>query len=117
VEQVRLEPRLVDALVRHEYRLHTRELARLLEVAVATSRSEYLSLTDEVEEELARSREGKSTSAAGSMAPSSGLCAEEVARVLDEVGGNVTHAAQRFGVSRHALHRLMKSHGIARKLE
>ena len=120
VTQVRLEPRLVDALVRHEYRLHTRELARLLEVAVATSRSEYLSLTDEVEEELARSKEGnagRSTSAAGSMAPSSGLSAEEVSRVLDEVGGNVTHAAQRFGVSRHALHRLMKSHGIARKLE
>jgi DNA-binding NtrC family response regulator len=117
VEQVRLEPRLVDALVRHEYRLHTRELSRLLEVAVATSRSEYLSLTDEVEEELARSREGKSTSAVGSMVSSPGLTAEEVARVLVEVGGNVTHAAQRFGVSRHALHRLMKSHGIARKLE
>jgi transcriptional regulator of acetoin/glycerol metabolism len=111
--KLRVEPRLVDALVRHEYRLHTRELQRLLEVAVATSRGEYLSLTEEVTAELGASSQSTATTAAGSLPPP----AEELSRVLMETGGNVTQAAQRLGLSRYAVHRLIKNHGLARKFE
>src|SRR5690606_37699777 len=44
----RLDPHLVDRLVRHTYRYHTRELARLLRVSIASSPGEYLMLTPEV---------------------------------------------------------------------
>ena len=52
-DRPRVEARLMDALVRHRYTEHTRELMRLLQVALKTSRQVFLELTPEVEQALA----------------------------------------------------------------
>lgn len=47
-----VEPRLLDALLRHEYAEHTRELHRLLGIALTSSPGDYLALTPAVEAAL-----------------------------------------------------------------
>ena len=113
---VRIQPHLVDALLRHHYSEHTRELDRLLGLSIETSRGDYLLLTSEVQAELSRARSeaaalGQSTQPA---APGEGLGVAEVAAALASAGGNVTQAANLLGLSRHAVHRLMKQHGLTR---
>src|SRR5690606_3433155 len=49
----RIDPLLVESLIRHDYRAHTRELEQLLLTAIADSREDFVALTPEVERLLA----------------------------------------------------------------
>jgi DNA-binding NtrC family response regulator len=106
----RLDPSLVESLVRHDYAFHTRELERLLAVALSTSPTNYIAATPEFLSEL------RIVESEGAAVPTgereSEFGRERIARVLSEVDGKVMVAAERLGVSRHALRRLMQKHGI-----
>jgi transcriptional regulator of acetoin/glycerol metabolism len=89
-----------------------------LHVAITTSRGQYLSLTPEVQEELALPRTGAdSRSSELPPAAAESPAAGEITRALEDVRGNVTQAANRLGLSRHALHRLIKAHGIVKRFD
>lgn len=130
----RTEPRLVDALLRHHYTEHTRELARLLAVSIATSHGGYLRLTPEVERELSGETRTSALPPAGTTEPLArrtrpppagqtmkqpaeppGPSAAELARVLEATSGNVNAAARRLGVSRFTVYRWMKTHGLVKR--
>ncbi len=106
-DHAQLDPRLVEALLRHDYTHHLRELERLLWLAVSTSRDSFLALTPEVEAELrttARAPEKESTEEP---------TADAIRAALGKNG--VSEAARKLGLkSRYALYRLMKKHGIER---
>ena len=102
----RLDPDLVERLLRHTFTHHLRELERLLFLAVSTSRGAFVELTREVEGEL---RPQGATPAASTDEPDE----ERVRAALAEAGGNVTRAARALGLkNRFALYRLMKRFGI-----
>lgn len=48
----RISPQLVEALLRHEYTHHVRELERLMWVALSTSREQFLALTPQLVAEM-----------------------------------------------------------------
>jgi len=101
-EHAELDPRLIEALLRHEYTHHLRELERLVWLAVSTSRDSFVALTPEVEAEL-RPIEREVAAAEPT--------ADAIREALATAG--VTEAAKRLGLkSRYALYRLMKKHGI-----
>ena len=104
--RVRIEPRLVELLLRHQYTYHTRELERVLRVAVETSREGYLAVTEPVLSEL------------GVIAPSQSvesgeLDARAVQQALTEQHYNIGKTAERLGISRHVLYRLMKKFDLS----
>jgi two-component system nitrogen regulation response regulator GlnG/two-component system response regulator HydG len=101
----RLHPDLVEALVRHRYTLHVRELLRLLWQAIATSPADHLALTPEVRAELSL----------GSASPAaSPPDREAIVAALAAANGRTAVAAAALGLSsRFALYRLMKRFGIA----
>jgi two-component system nitrogen regulation response regulator GlnG/two-component system response regulator HydG len=103
---VRIDPALVERLARHPYRHHTRELERLLRVAISSSPGEFLALAAEVEAELGEAEED-STDGAGEVAGR-----ERVAAALEASGGRIGQAAAQLGITRHAMRRLMKKHGL-----
>lgn len=131
--RLHLEPRLLDALLRHSYRLHVRELHRLLELSLATSGPSCLELTPAVVEELAAAQgvpnpppptrtpppapppapppRSAHPPSAGPPRPLVG----DVEAALAETEGNVSHAALRLGISRFALIRLLRNYGLARR--
>ncbi len=91
---------LTDALVRHRYRLHHRELERLLRLARRHSPPSELGLSPEVEAELDLPSPQVETSA-------------DAVRAALAASKNASEAAKRLGLpSRFALHRLMKRLGI-----
>lgn len=91
---------LTDALVRHQYRLHHRELERLLRLARRHSPPSELGLPPEVEAELDLPLPNVDTSAAA-------------VRAALSASKNASEAAKRLGLpSRFALHRLIKRLGI-----
>jgi two-component system nitrogen regulation response regulator GlnG/two-component system response regulator HydG len=99
----RVHPDLVEALVRHRYTLHVRELHRLLWRAVSTSPADHLAFTPEVRDEL-------SLSPAAAAVPPDRAAIEAA---LAAAGGRAALAAEALGLrSRYALYRLMKKHGI-----
>jgi len=103
----RLHPDLVDALVRHRYTHHVRELLRLLWLAIATSPGDFIALTPEV-------RAGLSLGPAASTAAAPDQAAIEAA--LAAAGGRTSVAASALGLSsRFALYRLMKRYGMAQE--
>ena len=77
---------------------------------------DYLLLTREVQAELSRARSelGGIAQSDPAPAPGDGLGAAEVVTALASAGGNVTQAANLLGISRHAVHRLMRQHGLGR---
>jgi two-component system nitrogen regulation response regulator GlnG/two-component system response regulator HydG len=100
----RVDPRLVVALLRHEYTHHLRELERLLWLAVTTTREPFVALTREVEAEIHL----PAPAVAGE--PS----ADQIRAALAATSGNVSHAAKKLGLaSRYQLYRLMKRHGVS----
>jgi two-component system nitrogen regulation response regulator GlnG/two-component system response regulator HydG len=102
----RLDPDLVERLLRHTFTHHLRELERLLFLAVSTSRGAFVELTREVEAEL---RTQGATTSASTDEPDE----ERVRAALGDAGGNVTRAARALGLkNRFALYRLMKRFGI-----
>lgn len=109
--EARMDPDLVDALVRHRYTQHTRELQRLLQLSIATSSDGYLALTEEVMAELCEQPPGAEIGTFERAQPPAG---DVVASALAAAGGNVTQAAESLGLSRHALRRLMKRYRLSR---
>jgi transcriptional regulator of acetoin/glycerol metabolism len=104
-----VDPLLLDGLLRHRYTHHTRELSRLLRLSMTTSPPDYLAATPEVMREL-RTTDGPAATAS-SPRPAEHT-REEVQAVLRSADGNVTQAAERLGMSRHALHRLIRKFGL-----
>lgn len=98
------EPRLVDALLRHRYDHHLRELERLLLIAFESSPAEYVALTSKLAAELDLER---TTTVAE---PDR----ETVERALARAGGSATKAARVLGLkNRYVLYRLAKKYGLA----
>lgn len=103
------EPRLLEALLRHDYELNTRELERIVRTALGSSKNRYVALTPEVEAELTPREESSDAAALDPLA----LDKETVTRVLAEANGSPTDAAKRLGLkNRHVFYRLMKKHGL-----
>jgi len=109
--EARMDPDLVDALVRHRYTQHTRELQRLLQLSIATSTDGYLALTEEV---LAELHEEPPQAQLGTSERAQPPAGDVVASALAAAQGNVTQAAESLGLSRHALRRLMKRYRLSR---
>lgn len=137
----RIDSMLVDGLVRHRYTLHTRELERLLWVALASSHGNFLALTPEVHAELERVSPAEKDQPVETAVSRPSVDTRESSRRDDEMRrekkaaprpsfdpidrgaieaallnaqGSVTDAARRLGLkNRFVLYRLMKRHGIA----
>jgi two-component system nitrogen regulation response regulator GlnG/two-component system response regulator HydG len=104
----RVHPDLIDALVRHQFTTHTRELEHLLWTALSTSRDEFVALTEAVSSALALT--GHPVAAP---APERTPEREEIVAALAAASGNVTNAARALGLSsRFVLYRLMRRHGL-----
>lgn len=123
--QPNVDPRLIEQLVRRPYLTHVAELGFLLEEAMARSDGAQLSpLSDDI---LQRPRQAKSGSPADppmGLAPPAPLPDEaegstrlpdaaEAQRALDEAQGSVVRAAQRLGINRHQLNRLIRRHQLS----
>lgn len=103
--QPRIDPSLMDLLIRHEYTHHVRELESFLWQAMTESLGRHLMLTPQLAEALAP-RASQPTSAE--------LTPEVIQACLNEVGGNQTKAYKALGLkNRHVLYRLIKKHDIS----
>jgi len=103
VPEARVDPSLLDLLVRHQYTHHVRELDRLLWIAFSTSRGNFIAATDAVCAEVRLPSEEPRDLDQGALQ-----------EALSAAGGNVTDAARRLGLkNRFVLYRLMKRFGIA----
>ncbi|MCU0657651.1 MAG: sigma 54-interacting transcriptional regulator [Polyangiaceae bacterium] len=95
----RIDPELIEALLRYPFTTHARELEAIALVALARSRHGFLAMTDEILEKLVDPRRDP---------PSPDEIREALARE-----GSVTRAFRALGLpSRDALNRLLKKHGI-----
>jgi DNA-binding NtrC family response regulator len=105
----RIDPKLMDSLVRHDYAQHVRELERYLWAAMTRSRGQHLALTEELEELF--------TTANSEAAPSLELTPELIQASLDRHEGQQAKVCAELGLrNRHVLYRLIRKHGLdARK--
>jgi len=105
----RIQPELVEALLRHPFDLGVRELERVLRVSLSSSREAFVALTPEVLETLAQG-------AAVEPLPETDakeLTRAEVEDAMVRAGRNVTRAAELLGLkNRYVLYRLMKKLGL-----
>lgn len=113
----RVDPWLVEGLLRHRYALHTRELERLLWRAIATSTADFVGLTPEVRAELRFSDEATPTATppepARAVVPHDALSRDEIVAALAAASGRAVLAAEKLGLrNRYVLYRLMKKYGI-----
>ncbi len=108
----RLDPVLVERLLRHRYTHHTRELYHLLRVALASSQGEFIAATPEVLAELEVEEQPEPPSAEGA-APEATPSADDIERAMKEAQGNVSRAAAELGLSRDKLRRLMRRHSFS----
>ncbi len=100
----RVEPRLVEALLRHRWQTHVRELRRLLFEAMTASPGDRVELGEELAARL--------TPPSAATDPAS-LSADAVRAALARNGGQVAQTWKALGLSsRHALYRLLRKHGI-----
>ncbi|WP_437529645.1 sigma 54-interacting transcriptional regulator [Sorangium sp. So ce726] len=124
----RVAPALIEALLRHPYTHHLRELERVMWIALRSSPGNFLDhtpdlsavLRPEAAEPRTESRIGPRTEPARSIPPPpqpsdpGGIGRAEIDAALVEALGSVTAAARILGLkNRFALYRLMKRHGIA----
>ncbi len=101
----RIDPFLMDLLVRHRYSYHVRELESFLWRAMTGSRGRHLALTDEL-------REAFGPSPRPETAPQP-LTPQLIQACLDRHKGNRTKAYKELGLkNRHVLYRLIKKHGL-----
>lgn len=108
----RTDPVLVDVLLRREYTHHMRELERLLGISIATSSEDYLAATPEFFAALRDGQEDEEEDDTASARSAADIPPDHVVAALRETGGNVTRAAARLGITRYALRRLMRKHGV-----
>jgi two-component system, NtrC family, response regulator HydG len=103
----RLDPLLIDRLLRHTYAYHVRELEVLLWTAMAGSQGHFIALTPEVEARLTPISESND---------SADLSAARIQECLDRHGGNQSRAYRELGLkNRDALYRLIKKHNLSVK--
>ena len=108
----RIDPDLVEMLLRQPYSYNIRELDALLWKAVAGSSREYVALTRELRAELAEVPASPAPAAVDTS--SREMSADEIVECLDRNDHNVANASRELGLkSRYALYRLMRKHGIA----
>lgn len=102
--RARLHPQLVEALLRHRYSLHARELLRLLWLALSGSPGDHLALSPALSAELGPREERRPAEPPGR---------EAVEAALAAAGGRASLAAEALGLSsRFVLYRLMKKYGL-----
>jgi DNA-binding NtrC family response regulator len=110
--QPRLDPDLVEMLLRHSYTYNVRELEALLWKAVAGSAGEYIALTGDLQPEPLSGIDSTATSRPTQQNPSE-MTREDIVDCLNRNAHNVAIAANELGLrSRYALYRLMRRHGI-----
>jgi len=103
VAEPRIDPDLVELLLRHRYTTHTRELERLLWLALSTSQDDYVAATHELRAELGN------TVTETEIEPDKAA----IEAALETARGNVTRATRLLGLrNRYVLYRLMRKVGI-----
>ena len=99
----RVEPELVEWLLRHRFTTHVRELERLLWVAISTSQDDFIAATPDFLREVAPGLDFE--------APEPER--EAIESALASAKGNVTKAARLLGLrNRYVLYRMMKKVGL-----
>ncbi|HZO15820.1 MAG TPA: sigma 54-interacting transcriptional regulator, partial [Polyangiaceae bacterium] len=102
----RIDPDLVEALVRHRYHHHVRELETLLWRAIGASKGRYIALSDDLRTAI----EPEETAPASATEPTK----EEIDAALARHDQKVARAYKDLGLkSRYALYRLMKKYDLA----
>lgn len=102
----RIDPDLVEALIRHRHTHHVRELDRLLWKAIGESKGPYVAFSDGVKEEIDIAPVANTPS-------EDDLSAENIRACLERHDGKVSRAWKELGLkSRYSLYRLLKKHGI-----
>ena len=112
-------PEALDALVRHDWPGNVRELENAVERALAVSDGPRIEL-EALPEDVAVSVRPRLTRRAVSHLAYRELLEltrdrgsrEYLIELMTELGGNVTDAAKRAGVTRESLHRLLKRYGV-----
>lgn len=105
----RIDPDLIEALMRHRFTYNVRELDRLLWKAVADSPRNFVALTRALRDELGEPERSASPPPALAAEPT----ADEVKAALDRCDGHVAKAAGVLRLSsRYALYRLMRKYGL-----
>jgi transcriptional regulator with AAA-type ATPase domain len=120
----RIDPRLVEQLLRHRYSTHVSELSFLLQQAIEHSpddvllpiaRATALTRVSLVDAAALVPLPAQSVSPPSAAPPSlrSLPSAEEAARALQTAGGCVVRTAMQLGITRHQLNRLIRKNGLA----
>jgi two-component system nitrogen regulation response regulator GlnG/two-component system response regulator HydG len=113
IAEARIDPMVIEALLRHRFTLHMRELQQLMLISIATSPDNYLTMTPELREELEIDQAAKAAPQARRARDPDTVGCEELLAVLAASGGNKSEAARRLGLSdRFALRRLMAKQGL-----
>jgi DNA-binding NtrC family response regulator len=116
----RIAPELIEALLRHRFTHHLRELERLMWVALASSSESFIALTAQVSAALLDCVESQRSAPEpvrehDPIAEAHEIGRAEIEAALAQARGNVTTAARLLGLkNRFVLYRLLKRHGIAR---
>ena len=109
----RVAAALVDALVRHRYTTHVRELERLVWTAVAESKGDIVVLGPATQAALAPRAADDAGGASDDREETIDPGADAIRAALAEGKGSVTAAARSLGLrNRYVLYRLMRKHGI-----
>jgi DNA-binding NtrC family response regulator len=112
-------PEALSALLRHAWPGNVRELENAIERALAVTDGPRIEL-DALPPPIAGERGGSSVEGTATTLgyhefvelSRDRATREYLAALMKEFGGNVTRAAERAGVERESLHRLLKRHGI-----
>jgi len=108
----RVDPWLVEGLLRHRFTLHTRELERLVWRAIATSTAEFVGLTPEVRAEL-KLADDAAPEPTRAVVAHDAPGRDEIVAALAAASGRAVVAAEKLGLrNRFVLYRLMKKLGI-----
>lgn len=105
--QPRVEPDLIERLVRHRFTYNIRELDALLWKAIADSPRNFVRLTQPVREAL------NVAAVSSKVETTDEPSAAQIVESLGQNAHNVARTAEALGLSsRYALYRLMRKHGI-----
>jgi DNA-binding NtrC family response regulator len=107
--QPRIDPDLIERLVRYQFTYNIRELDSLLWKAIADSPRNFVMLTRGLREELESRGSTTVTALSSGKEPS----AQEIIEGLNRNAHHIARTAEALGLSsRYALYRLMRKHGI-----
>ncbi len=98
----RIDPDLIELLLRHSFKTHTRELERLLWLALSSSPDDFIAATPELRAELGSAPE-----------PEVEPDRAAIEAALETARGNVTRATRLLGLrNRYVLYRIMRKLGM-----